>query len=123
MRIGKDTGLNPSIPICPYCGKGKNTIILTGYAGEKWAKSHGHSDGHMPMYVQLQGDIEPCDECKEKGIALAEVDPSTKEPVGTFHLVKEAWIRDVLSDNPEILERVLKTRVLMIPEGSLVQEN
>lgn len=123
MRIGKETGLNPTIPLCPYCGEGKNQIILTGYEGEKWAKKNGRSDGRMPMYVRLEGDIEPCDECKKKGIALVEVNPETKEPSGTLHLVKEEFIKHLLSHDSEMLNRVLKQRILMIPEGSLKLEN
>lgn len=44
MRIGKK-GLNPTIPVCHYCGEPKNMIMLTGLEGEKWAKENGHSDG------------------------------------------------------------------------------
>lgn len=28
MRIGKETGLNPTIPLCPYCGEGKIRSFL-----------------------------------------------------------------------------------------------
>lgn len=71
LLIG-EKGVNPTIPLCPYCGKGKNELILTGLAGEEWAKKNGRPDGEMPMYVQLEGDIEPCDECKKRGIAFAQ---------------------------------------------------
>ena len=123
MLISKETGLNPTIPLCPYCGKSKNEIILTGYEGEKWARKNGHPDGQMPKYIRLEGDIEPCDECKKKGIALVEVNPETKEPSGTLHLVKEEFIKHLLSHDSKLLNRVLKHRILMIPEGSLKLEN
>ena len=61
-----------SIPLCHYCKKPKNEIILTGYEGEVWAKQNGHPDGQMPMYVFLKGDIQPCDECKKIGIAVSQ---------------------------------------------------
>ena len=123
MPICKEPALNPTIPLCPYCGKSKNEIILTGYEGEKWARKNGHPDGQMPKYIRLEGDIEPCDECKKKRIALVEVNPETKEPSGTLHLVKEEFIKHLLSHDSKLLNRVLKHRILMIPEGSLKLEN
>ena len=75
------------------------------------------------MYIRLEGDIEPCDECKKKGIALVEVNPETKEPSGTLHLAKEEFIKRLLSHDSKLLNRVLKQRILMIPEGSLKLEN
>lgn len=55
IKIGK-AGLNPTIPVCHYCGKGKNLIMLTGLAGETWAKKNGRSDGQMPMEVYVTED-------------------------------------------------------------------
>ena len=39
MRIDKN-GLNPTIPLCYYCGKEKNQIVLTGAEGSKWARKN-----------------------------------------------------------------------------------
>lgn len=77
------------------------------------------------MYIRLEGDIEPCDECKKKGIALVEVNPETKEPSGTLYPAKEEFIKRLLSHDSDskLLNRVLKQRILMIPEGSLKLEN
>ena len=41
ILLSEKHGLNPSIVACPYCGKGKNEIALTGLAGEEWAKKNG----------------------------------------------------------------------------------
>ena len=114
MRIGKK-GLNPTIPLCHYCGKPKNMIMLTGLAGEKWAKKNGHSDGEMPMYVHVEDDIEPCDECKAKGIALVEVIPGdTLKYTGDRWLVTEACIERLAGKDSELYKRAMEKRVMLI---------
>ena len=57
-------GLNPSIPVCMYCGKELNMIALLG------AKCK--TEAPRNCFIS----DEPCDECKEKfkqGILLTEV--------------------------------------------------
>ena len=109
MLIGSQ-GLNPSIPLCHYCKKPKDEIILTGYEGEKWAKNNGYSDGQMPKYIMIENDIEPCEECKSKGVCFIEFDGDNL--TGNYWLIKEESVKMILKDN--ILERVLKERVCMI---------
>lgn len=113
IKIGK-AGLNPTIPVCHYCGKGKNQIMLTGLAGEKWAKKNGHSDGQMPMEVYVEDDIEPCDECKKLGIAVVEVDKDQKL-TGNRWLIKEEAVERMIS-NEESKKKVLEMRVMVVPE-------
>ena len=111
MRVGK-TGLNPSIPLCPYCGEAKNEIILTGLSGEVWAKKNGYSD--MPKYIYVENDIIPCDECKKKGIAVVEVfSDYEKTPTGNKWLVTEEFVREIMKD--QMLGSVLNERIFMIP--------
>lgn len=113
MLIGKN-GLNPTIPVCPYCGKSKNMIVLTGLAGERWAEKNGFHNGEMPKNVQIDGDFEPCDECKKNGIAIVEVvSDCERKPTGNRWLVKEDFIKRLFSQN--IVTDVLKRRVVMIP--------
>lgn len=50
--LSKKHGLNPSMVICPICGKEESVAILGHIKGDKEA----------PRYIQ--GDI--CDECKAK---------------------------------------------------------
>ena len=115
MRLSNKHGLNPTIPLCPYCGKPKNEIMLTGYEGEKWAKRNGHPDGQMPMYVLVEGDIQPCDDCKKKGIAVVEVKgDADKELTGRRWLIKEEAIKKILADDP-MLSSVLQKRIMLIP--------
>ena len=114
MKISKNHGLNPTIPLCQYCGKQKNEIILTGAQGEKWAKKNGFSDGQMPMYVAVENDIEPCDECKKIGVAvvelLSEVD---RVPTGRRWLIKEEAVNKLLADS-QVKSEVLQKRIMLI---------
>ena len=52
ITLSKKHGLNPSMVICPICGKEESIAILGHIKGDKEA----------PRYIQ--GDI--CDECKAK---------------------------------------------------------
>jgi hypothetical protein len=54
IKLHKEHGLNPTIPICVFCGEDKNEIALLGadYKGE------------APMHMAI--DNEPCEECQEK---------------------------------------------------------
>lgn len=68
-------GVNPTIPVCAWCGEHKNEIafmgrIKTDIRGE---------DPKAPMYTVL--DYEPCDKCKEqwsKGVTVISV--TTQRP-------------------------------------------
>lgn len=114
MRIGKK-GLNPTIPLCLYCGEAKNEIVLTGLEGERWAEKNGLPGGEMPMHIHIAGDVEPCNKCKEKGIALVEVvSDNNKSMTGNRWLVKDDFIKRLVNDK-NLLESILKKRILMIP--------
>lgn len=114
IRIG-ETGLNPTIPLCPVCNKPKNEIALTGLAGEKWAKKNGRSDGQMPMYSHIYGDINPCDECKKQGITIVEA-TQLHGYTGRLFLVKEELIKKALKSQ-EMIQKILKERICyMEPE-------
>ena len=47
-------GLNPTMPVCFYCGEERGEIALLG------ARYRGEAPKNMVI------DIEPCDECKKK---------------------------------------------------------
>lgn len=70
IRISEKHGVNPTIPVCFWCGKEKNEIALLG-------KLKG--DIEAPMHCVL--DYEPCEECQKKwnlGVALI---GTTKKPL------------------------------------------
>lgn len=117
MKLSEKHGLNPAICCCYFCGRPKNKIVLTGAQGDRWAKKNGYPNGEMPMFIMLAGDIEPCDKCKERGIAIAEVESDENRKL-TFRrwLVKEEIIRKLLEHSP-MISRVLKSRVMVIPKA------
>lgn len=114
IKIG-EAGLNPTIPLCPVCSEPKNQVILTGLGGEEWAKKHGHKDGNMPMYTHVYGDLEPCDACKEKGIALFEMKGDKSGPTGMAWLVKEEFVQKLLME--EDFKKAQERRVCLIMEA------
>lgn len=65
IKISPRYGVNPTIPVCFFCGNPKNEIALLGKIGGRG------EDLEAPKNVVL--DYEPCDECKEqmsKGVSL-----------------------------------------------------
>lgn len=113
MLIDKN-GLNPTIPLCYYCGKEKNQIVLTGAEGSNWARKNGIPSGEMPKNVWIYGDYEPCDDCKKKGIAIVEFD-SENNPTDRRWLVTEDYIKRIIN-NEKLLSNILEKRVAFIDE-------
>lgn len=80
IEISPKHGLNPTIPVCFWCGKEKNEIALLGRIREKTTNRFGanvtkrDSDIEAPRRTVL--DYEPCDECRkmwDNGVAVLEV--------------------------------------------------
>lgn len=80
IEISPKHGLNPTIPVCFWCGKEKNEIALLGRIREKTTNRFGanvtkrDSDIEAPRKMVL--DYEPCDECQkmwDSGVAVLEV--------------------------------------------------
>lgn len=55
IKISKKHGVNPTIPICFWCGKEKNEVAMLGEL---------KGDVEAPMHLVL--DINPCEECQKK---------------------------------------------------------
>lgn len=51
-------GVNPTIPVCFWCGEERGEIALLGHIGD----GRKHEDIEAPRHMVL--DYEPCDECK-----------------------------------------------------------
>ena len=69
IKLSPQHGLNPTIPVCFFCGKDKNEIVLLGKINRE--------DDEAPMKMIV--DFEPCEECKKKfaeGVLLIEVTQS-----------------------------------------------
>ena len=78
IEISPKHGLNPTIPVCFWCGKDKNEIALLGRIREKTKRG---SDIEAPRRMVI--DYEPCDECKdmwESGVAVIEVQETPTTP-------------------------------------------
>ena len=112
-------GVNPTIPVCFFCGEEKQEIALLG-------KLKG--DVEAPHRMCL--DYEPCEKCKQaftQGILLVGVvthplpdnRPPIQEnlyPTGSYMLVTESFIERFLADDVKTKEQVLKTRKLLLEE-------
>lgn len=65
VKLSPKHGLNPTIPICFWCGEERNEIALLGRINKE--------DTEAPRSAFL--DYEPCDKCKEnmaQGVTLME---------------------------------------------------
>ena len=71
VRLSKKHGVNPTIPVCAWCGEHKNEIALLGKIDKE--------DSQAPMSCVL--DYNPCDKCAEQwsqGVAILEA--TTQRP-------------------------------------------
>lgn len=116
IKLHREHGLNPTIPICFWCGEDRNEVALLGAAYK----------GAAPMQMVL--DYEPCDQCAEKmalGITFMEasdaplqngqqsINPdSVAYPTGRFVVASEDFTRRLLP--PAVLENVLQHRRALV---------
>ena len=59
IKLSKKYGVNPTIPVCFFCGEPKNEVALMGKV-----KDIDGNEVQMGMYTIL--DISPCDKCLEE---------------------------------------------------------
>lgn len=84
IKLSEKYGVNPTIPVCFFCGEEKNEVALLGKITDK----HTREEIEAPMKMVL--DYEPCDKCKEqwsKGVAIIEV---TKNDLGRPEIAPNA---------------------------------
>lgn len=122
IKISPQHGLNPTIPVCMFCGKEKNEVVLLGKIGGR------NEDIEAPRNMIF--DYEPCDECKAKigdGILVIGVKPRNGRnimpimndlvPTGTWcAMTEEAVIHsfDLDGKNAVLKDAVIKTRRLLV---------
>lgn len=106
IRLHREFGLNPTIPICFVCGENKNEIVLLGAAHK----------GKAPRHMCL--DTAPCDKCKgymKQGVILISVKDgeSGENPyrTGGWCVVKKEAMLNVIND-PSLLD----TGVMFVPD-------
>lgn len=87
IEISPKHGLNPTIPVCFWCGKDKNEIALLGRIREKTKNRYGANvtkrDSDIEAPSRMVIDYEPCDECKkwwDSGVAVLEVQQTPIQP-------------------------------------------
>lgn len=110
IKLSPKYGVNPTIPICAWCGKEKNEIVLMGRLGD----GRKGEDFEAPKNVLL--DYEPCDECRKKwslGVCLIAVTetpnaegqppmPNGVYPTGSWSVIKrEAFERIFEEEAPK----------------------
>ena len=98
IKLSPKHGVNPTIPVCFFCGEEKNEVALLGKIGGR------NEDLEAPRHMVI--DYEPCDKCRERwqqGVAIIEVAttplsdgrPPIQEnlyPTGRHIVIKtEAW--------------------------------
>lgn len=104
IELSPEYGLNPTLPVCFFCGEEKNEIALMG---RMRSRKGARDDLEAPKRMLL--DYEPCDKCREKfsqGVLLIEVNsypmadnqPPIQEgayPTGKYVVVNpEALVED-----------------------------
>lgn len=127
IKLSPEHGVNPTIPVCFWCGKEKNEVALMGQIDKE--------DSAAPRKVIV--NYEPCDECKEffsKGVHVIGVttEPMVPTmfpivddgkmklyPTGSMFVAPIDWMKDFLTANNQeaMLEDVLSKKVLMMPDN------
>lgn len=120
IKISPKHGINPTIPICFFCGEEKNEIALLGRINR--------NDDKAPMTCLL--NYEPCEKCQklmDKGITIIEAkgEPNFENqpeiasnvyPTGTWHVVSEDFIKKNITP-PELVDNILKHRKTFVEPG------
>lgn len=65
IEVSPKHGVNPTIPVCFFCGEDKNMIALLGRVRrkDKNGRTIRNSDEEVPMRMVM--DYEPCEKCAE----------------------------------------------------------
>ena len=80
IKLSPKYGVNPTIPVCFWCGRERGEIVLMGRIGD----GRKNEDFEAPKHMVL--DFEPCDECKkgmERGFTVME---ATGAPNANNHM-------------------------------------
>lgn len=121
LILSKKHGVQPTIPLCRYCNKSKNQVLLLGAAGDRLAIALGCADGRMPMNTLMPGDYEPCDDCKSKGVLILEMTNDKQQPTGSFWLVKEAVFDNLGEDASEFARHAKSERFCLVTQDTAAQ--
>ena len=126
IKISPKHGVNPTIPVCFWCGGDKNEIALMGKIDKE--------DSEAPR--RLITNYEPCDKCKalfSKGVHVIGVTEqpmaqgmfpivndgkNTFYPTGSMFVATEDWAVRFLEGNEQehMIDNVLQKRVFLLPD-------
>lgn len=122
IKFSPKHGLNPTIPVCFFCGQQKNEIALMGRLA---------GDAEAPRNLIL--DYEPCDHCKAlfaQGIlciGVTEQSPDDRPPIcqsfyptGAYMVVTEDCIQRWITDET-LKQQVLEQRKMLLDHQVLMQ--
>lgn len=105
----KEECFGVAIPVCYFCGREKNEIILNTRLTPSEAKKVKEAHGKVV-------NMEPCDECKkmmEQGVMLIQCGDNNQDyRTGTFVVVKDEAIPQMFP--PEYAEQALKMRAMFV---------
>ena len=104
LVVSEKHGLNPTIPICFWCGQDKNEVVLLGKLP---------NDAEAPHRMWLPGDYEPCEKCAENrklGVDIMEASDvpvifdkqppyGDVYPTGRHAIVKKEAVERLFGDN------------------------
>lgn len=132
IKLSPEHGVNPTIPICFWCGEEKNEIAMLGKIDRE--------DSKAPEAVVL--NYEPCDKCKElfsKGIHVVgtTTTPIVKDmfpimknetmelyPTGSMFIAPEEWAKEFLKANgqsQEMIDDVIERKILLMSDEIVVE--
>lgn len=107
----KDDCWAVAIPVCYFCGREKNEIMLPTGLTPKHAKQIKEAHGKVVNY-------EPCEECKkmmEQGVMLIQCGDNNQDyRTGKYVVVKDQAIPEIFP--PEYAEQALKMRAMFVSE-------
>lgn len=110
IRLHPEHGVNPTMPVCAWCGEPTGEIVLLGAAYK----------GRAPMHMQLND--EPCAKCREgmaQGITFIEhVSEGSAKRTGRWCVVTEEAVRRIVTDADKLAEVLKKRACNVTPETS-----
>lgn len=92
VKLSPKYGVNPTLPLCFWCGKERGDIALLGHIGD----GRKGEDIEAPKHMVI--DYEPCDECKKNmtlGVTCIEVDETATDnrpPIGEDCYPTGRWV-------------------------------
>ena len=109
IKLHPEHGLNPTMPVCIFCGRDTGEIALLGnaYAGE------------APMHMAITD--EPCDKCKSEwavGIAIMEYDGQRN--TGRVLVITEEATRRWIKPGAT-LDRIIQVRGMRVSPATFTQ--